>query len=477
MQPPRVNFLPEQRQARPRKKRCLFFVTLLLFIGIAGCARGVLFPPDLPEDPQAYDPVTLEPKKPEGVLGRLKNLVLRREPTLEGERSDRITFLLLGQGGPGHDGPYLTDTIILASIKPSTGQVAFVSIPRDLAVKIPGYGIRKINHANAFGEAKESGSGPELARKVAEETFDTDIHYVIRVDFKAFEELVDEVGGIRVDVERSFVDSEYPTNNYGYKTVSFTKGPQTMDGATALTFVRSRHGNNGEGSDFARSKRQQKVLLAFKEKLLSFQTLSNPMKVHGILESLKSNIATNLSFSDMISLLKLAKELNTSELITLTLDNGPEGYLRNAFSADGAFLLEPRTGNFDEINLVIEGIFDAPPAVAADTTPVQEEPVVDYSSVVVEIQNGTWRAGLAARTGEALQQKQVVAETLGNTNIRPHAASGIYLLEQTPQATDVAATVKERLGIPIKQTLPAGERAATGTHVLVILGDDFNEPL
>jgi len=82
------------------------------------------------------------------------------------------------------------------------------------------------------------------------------------------------------------VDYTYPTLDYGYQTVRFTEGDQTMDGDTALKYVRSRHGTNGEGSDFARSKRQQKVILAVKEKLSGFGTLANPSKVNAVLNDL-----------------------------------------------------------------------------------------------------------------------------------------------------------------------------------------------
>lgn len=478
MHPGHVNLLPpEHRRRRRRKKRphCLFFVLIFLIIGVGGCLGGAIFGTELPETPEAYDPVTLEPKKPEGVLGKIKHLVLRREPTLSGEKDDRINFLVMGQGGPGHDGPYLTDTIIFASVKPSTGQVAFSSIPRDLAVEVPGAGVRKINYANAYGEMKKRDSGPKVAKDVFEETFDVEINYTVRIDFHAFEELIDEVGGVRVDVNRSFVDSEYPGPNHTYQTISFAKGPQTMDGETALTYVRSRHGNNGEGSDYARSRRQQKVILALKEKMLSFQTLSNPIKIHGIIQSLSDNILTDMSFSDIISFLKLAKELDTSNIITLTLDDGPSGHLQSGTTSYGAFILKPKSGNYEEIQLALQNIFEEPPAVQEVTTPSQEEPVLDYTGVAVEVQNGTWRAGLAARTRGRLTEKSFVVSSVGNTNIRPIEKSGVYVAKNSQMVKDVADGIKRSLNIPIKEALPNGEAAAAGTDILVILGDDFEE--
>jgi len=229
-----------------------------------------------PTSASDYDPTTLKPKKI-GFLQTVRNFIFKSENVMTGQQEDRINILLLGIGGSGHDGPYLSDTNIILSIKPSTNQVAMISVPRDLAAKMGNYGFRKINNANAFGELEQSGNGGEYARKVFEDTFNISLPYYARVDFAAFKELIDAVGGINVDVQRSFVDTAYPGPNDSFQTISFEAGPQHMDGERALIFTRSRHGSNGEGSDFARAKRQQIMLAAFKKKLLSSETFLNPI--------------------------------------------------------------------------------------------------------------------------------------------------------------------------------------------------------
>ena len=456
----------------------------MILLAIAGCSRYVLIH-ELSQDPQAYDPVTLEPVKPDGFLQRMKHFVFSKDVSLEGQRKDRINLLLLGQGGPGHDGPFLTDTIILASIRPSTNEVAMISIPRDLLVPIPDHGERKINHANAFGETVGPGKGPILAQQVVESVFGQPIHYHLRVDFKAFEELIDEVGGVRVTVERSFTDVEFPAPNDLYQTVSFQKGNQTMDGDTSLMFVRSRHGNNGEGSDFARSKRQQKIILALKEKILSFETLANPIRIAKIMDTLGEHIVTNMSFSDIITLMKKAKELKTDSIITLTLDSNPQGYLQNGVSSIGAFILEPTSGSFEEISLAIEQIFDVPPEVSIVKTPAQTPPdeeaqdkneviVAPLSEDIVEVQNGTWRAGLAARVKKQLQEQGYIVKEVGNTTERPYLTSGLYDLTKEAKS-ETLESLKHVLNIPIKETPPTGESGVTSTDILVILGEDFEE--
>lgn len=469
-----INFLERETEyVRPRYTRVVFFILITIFlVAVAGCVHTRS---EGNGDGLDYDPVTLEPIAPTGFFSKIKHFIFSKDVKLEGQRKDRINILLTGQGGIGHDGPFLTDTIIMASIKPSTGQVAFVSIPRDLYVPIPGHGKRKINHANAFGEANRQGSGPELTKQVVEEVLDEEISYFVRVDFQAFVDVIDAIDGVRVHVDRSFTDYEYPAPNHEYQTISFTKGPQTMDGDTALTFVRSRHGNNGEGSDFARSKRQQKVILALKEKLLSFSTVVNPAKLKGIYDTVSDNIATDMPFSDMIAMLKLSKELEADNIISLTLDNSPTGFLENGTASNGAFILVPSSGSFDEIQDKVEHIFDAPPTITQDNTPKQQEIAKDYSDASVEILNGTWRAGLAARTKQRLSTANFSVDGLGNSVERPVAETTLYVLTKGTDPAIVDALV-DTLSISNSDTrLPAGESAASSTDILIILGDDYIE--
>src|SRR3989338_10869780 len=166
------------------RSRLLFrFILIGVCLIAAGIALFIFLQEDAPENPLDYDPVTLEPKPPEGFFQKIEHLVFSKDVTLEGERDDRINVLLLGIGGAGHEGPYLTDTMMIASVKPSTGDIAMISIPRDLLVEIPGKGLQKINYANALGEAKKPLWGGALATEVVEQTFDIDIHYYVRVDF------------------------------------------------------------------------------------------------------------------------------------------------------------------------------------------------------------------------------------------------------------------------------------------------------
>lgn len=483
------NFLaPEEHHSNePKKKsfRTLFFIGFIVFLFLGALGTRALITSQQP--PPNPDLQLLQAKKPTGILGKLKEFIFNKNTELAGVQEDRLNILILGQGGPGHDGPYLTDTIIIASIQPSTKQLAMVSIPRDLVVNIPGYGFRKINNANAFAESKNPGSGPEATKQVIENTFDLPIHYYVRVDFAAFEELIDKVGGVNINVDQNFTDPEYPIAgredampiSSRYKILKFTSGLQRMDGITALEYARSRHGNNGEGSDYARSRRQQKVLLALKEKILSFQTLANPVAINDILSTVDSHILTNLSLSDMITLAGLATEIKQTEIINVPLDDSPTGHLHSGYDAVGAFVLTPKTGNFDEINTALKNIFETSSSTTMTSTKILEpntktqSPISETTNGVIEIHNGTWSPGLAAQVKARLKHKEFVVGVIGNSVNRPYAKSALYIV--SPSANlDTVKQLQKELNIPVQKIPPTGENYANTTDILIILGEDYS---
>lgn len=366
-------------------------------------------------------------------LGRLSfwegvtRLMMSKDKILKGELFDRINILILGMGGALHEGPYLTDTIILASIKPSTGQIGLLSIPRDLYVPVQGYGWRKINSANALGMA-ESKDGGLLTSQVVSDVFDVPIHYWVRIDFNLFKDLIDELGGIEIEVERSFTDYQFPGQNFSYRVVSFEKGKQTMDGERALQFARSRHGNNGEDSDFARSRRQQKIIFAIKEKIEKENILSQPRKIWNAYNSLKNNLSSNLDLSQAIRLAKISSEISRENIITKVIETGPDGPLKSEITLQGAFILKTKTGNFHELAQMALDLFKpSAETVLFGQSPAREEtaPLVEKKSKVV-ILNGTYVSGLAQQAGETLKNSDFEIIQTGNAPVRDYKKNVIY---------------------------------------------------
>src|SRR5581483_6729335 len=226
-----------------------------------------------------------------------KNIELKKS------ENKNINILLLGIGGAAHDGPNLSDTVIFASIDTEKNTVHLVSIPRDLW--IPELKA-KVNSAYAIGQEKRAGGGLILAKATVSKIVGQEIDYGFRIDFGGFVKAIDTVGGLDISIDNTFDDNEYPneqktTDLCGhtldeatkliateeatvvfpcrYEHIHFDAGPQHLTGDQALIFVRSRHAEGIEGSDFARSKRQQKVIEAFKDKLFSAQTLLNPAQI------------------------------------------------------------------------------------------------------------------------------------------------------------------------------------------------------
>lgn len=405
------------------------------------------------------------------VFSQLRHLVGSDTKPLAGESTDRINIALLGIGGANHDGGNLTDTIIVASLRPSDKSLALLSIPRDLVAPIPGVGWQKINSANAYGKQanpNERGAGPRLAEQAIEAVTGLPIHYYIKADFAGFTKIIDALGGVRVNVPQAFTDYEYPDNAYGYEPVSFASGWQDLNGDRALKYVRSRHGNNNEGSDFARARRQQAVLEALQKRALALSTLLNPNKIITLADIVGDNLETNMEIWESLKLFEMAKQVNTGAIkqLVLSSDNS-NGLLVSEISADGAYVLRPRAGadNFSEIKLAAQEIFSDSRNAKAD---IQEQ----AKKTRVAIQNGTTFPGLASRTAERLQNLSYQVTEVSNAPRRDYEKTVIYSLGKTDSTQDAALqTLKKELKANIAPALPDYIKAPAA-DVLIIVGAD-----
>lgn len=315
----------------------------------------------------------------------LFELIFKKEISLK-KNDNRVNILLLGIGGKNHDGPNLTDTIMFASLDTELNQVTLASIPRDLWVPDLENTNKKINTAYAYGENKKKGGGLILAKAIVGKVLNQKVDYAVRIDFDGFVKAVDLIGGIEVNVERVLDDYEYPVEGKEedpcghleeeleglatvssqleafpcrYRHVHYDKGEQRMDGKTALIFVRSRHADGEEGSDFARSKRQEKIIQAFKDKLFSFQTIINPAKIISLYDILKDSIDTDIQQGEFDDFIRLSQKMKDARLKSIVIDTGDEdtnrqGLLVNPVSFvdyNLQWVLIPRAGNgnFSEI--------------------------------------------------------------------------------------------------------------------------------
>lgn len=298
------------------------------------------------------------------------SLISSSSKELKKDSSGRYTnMLLVGIDTRENGGLLNTDTIILASYDYDSNNIIMLSIPRDFHVEVAKdvNWYARINSIYSSGENKEKGTGLEALKESVERLTGQKIQYYAMVDFKAFVEIIDEVGGVDINVENSFTDYMYPLG-VGYTTVSFKAGPQTMDGETALIYSRSRHAQqNNEGTDFARAKRQQKVIIALKEKLLNSESFSNPKTVMNIISSITGNIkVSEFTIKDIEAGYELAKEYDSKDgqVFSFVLDPSAGGGLivdrKNLES--GAYAIGPKLGlgKYEDIVEYIKLIKDEP---------------------------------------------------------------------------------------------------------------------
>jgi anionic cell wall polymer biosynthesis LytR-Cps2A-Psr (LCP) family protein len=335
----------------------------LLLVFLVVCATFFIFKDEITS---AFDPIS--------IVSNAASANLK-------ETDGRTNILLLGSDrrSTGNIQSELTDTILVASIGRVDNDVVLISLPRDLWVN----NRYKINAVYAIE------GGVEPLTKIIEDVLGIPIHYYSIVTFDMFEESINILGGINVEVENSFTDYSYPVegmeaNSCGrapeeidelleegrslvevypcrYETISFKQGEQVMDGATALKYARSRKGDNGEGTDFARSKRQQNVIMAIKNKALSLETLLSPAKLKGLYETYSTNVETNITLSDIQGFYLLSQQIDFERVVSVVLDDrstaNEGGLLYNPQDSSlygGQYVLLPRTGDYSQIHAFVQ---------------------------------------------------------------------------------------------------------------------------
>ncbi len=280
--------------------------------------------------------------------------------------SGKTNIAVLGKGGQGHDAPDLTDTVMFASIDLINPKIQLVSFPRDIWVP----DLRaKLNSAYYWGNQKQENGGLPLAKSTIEQITGQPVHYAVVIDFSGFKDIIDNMGGIEVYVENSFIDQEFPipgkendlcggdkTFACRYESIEFKQGLQKMDGETALKFVRSRHADGDEGTDIARSARQQSVISAMKAKLLSKDILFHPAKVLAVANAVRSSIETDLTDSNLVVLARVvffAKDNLTTYVLPQELLQVPAITSKH----DYQYVFVPTAGTWEDVHKWVKANF------------------------------------------------------------------------------------------------------------------------
>ncbi|MBC7870429.1 MAG: LCP family protein [Chitinophagaceae bacterium] len=261
----------------------------------------------------------------------------------------RFTLLAMGlDRRPGERGvSYRTDTMMLISIDPVTQTIGILSIPRDLYVDIPGFSqLQRINTAMVLGENTQPDTGAQLAMQTVQYNLGIRVHDYVLVDFDAVIQLVDAIGGIDVTIDYTISDNAYPDMNYGYDPFYLAAGSHHLVGYDALRFARTRHGD----SDIDRAERQQMVLYAVRDRILSLDMLPQLIiQAPSLMSTWEDNIYTDMTVEQMIRLAWYVKEIPAENIRTGVIDYR---YTSDYFTPRGEAVLIPNRGTMG--NLMVE---------------------------------------------------------------------------------------------------------------------------
>jgi len=379
---------------------------------------------------------------------------------LKGEDEGRVNILILGVGDPGHAGETLADTNMVLSIDTKNNKAAFISIPRDTRVYIPGKGYAKMNYAHAAGEAEDPPNGIAVAKSTVEETLGIPIQYYVRANFSGLKQAVNAVGGIDIDVKEPLSDPEYPCETNENKSCGFklAAGPTRMDGSLALKYARCRKGTCGD--DFGRGLRQQEVLNAIKEKALSLGTLSDPKKLNDLINAFADNVKTNMSISEMQRAYNISKNISKENVYNVVFSLNDNGFLKTDPSSSD---LLPAAGNFEEIKKFVKDIFTLAPIWVEDP------------GIVIE--NGTTTVGVAGKLEDKITNLGLPINVIAIQNAKTKDYTTSKIIDYS--GGKVPNTIKyfeDLLGVKA-EAAPEGQKAIQGQDLIIILGSDYADKI
>lgn len=373
---------------------------------------------------------------------------------------ERINVLILGiDRRENEEGPWRTDTMIVATLDPQSKNAAMLSIPRDLYVPIPapGAGENRINTANFYGDSsKYPGGGPALAKKTIEYNFAIPIHYYVLIDFDGFRKIIDALGGIDIDVPEAIDDPEYPTEDYGIMHLQIPAGRQHMNGDLALKYARSRKTT----SDFDRSKRQMQVILAVRDKALKLNALAQAPQ---LLAQLRDTIETDMPPDQMLALAPVVAQVRADNIKSRSVDLTMTYEIKLNTGAD---VLWP---DREKIGALISDLFATPQDtnVVASINPLRAE------AARIVVLNGTNKDGLAAMASRYLKTNGFNVVQIGNAEKRDYTKTVLVDLAGKPATLD---WLSQHFGID-NDNIRRNPTTERDSDIRIILGNDWSPPL
>lgn len=392
--PPRRPKKAKKKHSWPKVILKAFGILLLLTV----IAFGARFAADLAK--------LTGDKNPFALIGAFQRAPLKNE-------NGRVNILVAGNSvdDVGHNGASLTDSIMVLSIDTKKNTALMLSVPRDMWVEIPRQGHSKINAAYTY-------DGMDTLKEVIETNLDLPIHYTALVNYGAFKDAVDAVGGISITIKsddpRGLYDSSLDwTSRTCCALAKYPNGTVTLNGKQALNLARARgegYGSYGFNADFTRTENQRLMLLGIREKALKSSTLSNPLKISNLVSAISQNVKTDLQLKEIQTLYSYAKEIDVAKIDSFninTLKGEDETMLSNYTSPDGQSALIPAAGvdNYSEIATQIKRTFTA--------SPIAKE------SAKVVVLNATETVGVARTQAAVLTDKGMNIVAQSNATVQP----------------------------------------------------------
>jgi len=379
----------------------------------------------------------------------------------------RVTILVMGiDERESEVGPWRTDTMILLTVDPASRTAGMLSIPRDLWVEIPDYGVYdRINKANFRGDADQypGGGGPALAMKTVQQNLGVQIDYYATVNFRAFVDIIDYLGCIPIEVTETIDDPTYPApSGNGYDPFQIDPGEYCMGGETLLKYARTRA---TFGGDFDRARRQQQVLRAIRQHVLSTGELPNLLaQAPDIYTTLQDNINTNLTEGQIIELVRLAADIPEENICSAVISGIYVEELETL--ADGSQVVIPDRAR---IRQLILDLYNG--TGSCDPTTQDLGPDAMAENATIQVMNGTTREGLATETADRLSSIGLTVTAVSNADRFDYAQTQI-LNYGGKNAT--AAYLAQVLNLP-SSAVSVPDEGASLQDIVIILGADYGQ--
>lgn len=387
---------------------------------------------------------------------------------LKGEGDGRVNVLMLGIGGDGHDGAYLTDTIIVASIDPVQNEAALLSVPRDLWVKKESGSAGKVNevYANAreaeLAKSKDkeaaNKAGVAATEKVLTEVLGIKLDYSVVVDFTGFIKAVDAVGGVQINITPELAVSEQMWDDVHKKPyyLDVKEGLQQFDSTRALFFSRSRH--TSARGDFDRAERQRALIVALKEKVQSAGTYANPVKVTQLFSAFGENVRTDLSINEVMRLYDIGKNITPDKVASIGLTDKPN-ILVVGDSINGLSVQVPKAGlfNYTDIQSFVRNSL--------------KDAFIKKENATITVLNGTATEGLASRKATELRSFGYTVSSTGNAPTKSYTKTVIVDM-RNGEKRYTKNYLEKRFGVTAVTTMPDPTIVAGDADFVIILGSD-----